>query len=151
VILACRTYRKEELLRRLRSRRLTSTEALGGHTQLSSQTRLPDSSIADGLAPVRGQSGAQTDGPADSAGESAHTQGLQSPHKEKRGHRGKANIMHMVGWSTSALLLVNCYLYMLARRIFYAIYQQRNPGHPLKNGRIKRAERQHNKNHLFIL
>jgi hypothetical protein len=109
---------------------------------LSSQARLLDSSIADGLAPTREQSNAQTDGLVDSAGQSAHTQGRQAPHKEKRGHRGKANIIHMVGWSKSALLLVNCSPNMLARRSFYPIGQQRNLSHPLKQkSQIKWPER----------
>jgi hypothetical protein len=41
---------------------------------------------------------------------------------------------------------------MLTRRSFYAISQQRNPDHPLKqNGQIKRPERRCNKHHVFIL
>jgi hypothetical protein len=41
---------------------------------------------------------------------------------------------------------------MLARRPFYAIGQQRNPGHPLKqNDQVKRPERRRNKHRLFIL
>jgi hypothetical protein len=41
---------------------------------------------------------------------------------------------------------------MLARRLFYAIGQQRNPDHPLKqNGRIKWHERRRNKHRLFSL
>jgi hypothetical protein len=53
--------------------------------------------------------------------------------------KGKA---HMVGWLKPALLLINWSSNMLARRMFYVIGQQRNPGHPLKqNGRIKRPER----------
>jgi hypothetical protein len=36
--------------------------------------------------------------------------------------------------------------------MFYAIGQQRNPGHPLKqNGRVKQPERRRNKHRLFIL
>jgi hypothetical protein len=41
---------------------------------------------------------------------------------------------------------------MLARRPFYAIGQQRSPGHPLKqNDRVKRPKRRRNKHRLFIL
>jgi hypothetical protein len=64
---------------------------------LRSRARQPDLSIADGPAPTRGWSGAQTDGPADSARQSAHAQGRQPSPKEKRGHKGKENMTHMVG------------------------------------------------------
>jgi hypothetical protein len=104
---------------------------------LSSRARLPDSSITDGPTPTHERSGAQTDGLADSTGQSAHTQGRQPPHKEKRGHRGKANITHMVSWSKSALILINCSPNMQARRPFYAIGEQRNPSHLLKQNGLK--------------
>lgn len=71
--------------------------------------------------------------------------------KRKRGRRGKVHIMHMVGWSKLVLLLINCSPNILARRPFYAIGQQRNPNHPLKqNNRIKQPEGRHSKHHLFI-
>jgi hypothetical protein len=41
---------------------------------------------------------------------------------------------------------------MLARRPFYAIGQQRNPDHPLKqNSRVKQPERRRNEHRLFIM
>jgi hypothetical protein len=40
--------------------------------------------------------------------------------------------MHMVSWSKQALVLINCSPNMLARRSFYVMGEQRNPGHPLK-------------------
>ena len=62
--------------------------------------------------------------------------------KRKRGHKSKAHITHMVGWSKLALLLINCSPNTLARRSFYAIDQQRNLGHPLKqNGPIKQPNK----------
>jgi hypothetical protein len=67
VILARQIYHKKRLLGRLRTRRLTSPEAPGGQTQLRSQARQPDPSIADGPAPMCGRSGAQTDSLADLA------------------------------------------------------------------------------------
>lgn len=99
---------------------------------MSSRARLPDSSIMDDSTPTCGRSGAQTDGPANSTGQFARTQGRQPPHKEKRGHRGKANITHMVSLSKLALILINCSPNMQARRPFYAIGEQRNPSHLLK-------------------
>jgi hypothetical protein len=75
--------------------------------------------------------------------------GLHTKRKMRRS--GKAHITHMVGWLKVALLLINCSPNTPARRPFYAIGQQRNLSHPLKqNGRIKRSERQHNKHILFI-
>jgi hypothetical protein len=50
--------------------------------------------------------------------------------KERR--KGKAKITHMVDWSKSALLLINCSPNMRARRSFYVIGQQRNLGQLLK-------------------
>jgi hypothetical protein len=46
-----------------------------------SQARQPDLSIIDGLAPTCGRSGGQTDGPANSAGQSTYGQRRQPPHK----------------------------------------------------------------------
>jgi hypothetical protein len=108
---------------------------------LSSRALQPDPSITDGLAPTCGWSDAQIDSPADSARQSAHAQGRQPSHKEKKGHRGKANRTHMVRWSKSVLLSINCSPNMLSRRSFYAIDQQRNPSHLLKqNSQIKPPE-----------
>jgi hypothetical protein len=75
--------------------------------------------------------------------------GVSFHRKQGKRRKGKA---HMTDWSKLALLLISYSLNMLARRSFYVIGQQRNPGHPLKqNGRIKRPERRYNKHRLFIL
>jgi hypothetical protein len=50
-----------------------------------SQTRQPVLSITDDLAPTCGRSGDQTDGPANSAGQSAYGQRRQPPHKALKG------------------------------------------------------------------
>jgi hypothetical protein len=60
--------------------------------QSSSQANLPGSSIVDGPAHARGRSGAQTDGLANSAGQSAHGQSRQPPHKAKKETQGKTPI-----------------------------------------------------------
>jgi hypothetical protein len=57
------------------------------------------------------------------------TRGVNLHTKQKRGHGGET---HMIGWSKLALLLINSSPNMLARRSFYAISQQKNPSHPLK-------------------
>ena len=51
--------------------------------QLSSRAWIPNSSIADGPAPARGQFGAHAHSPADSSGQSAHGQRRQPPYKAK--------------------------------------------------------------------
>jgi hypothetical protein len=50
-----------------------------------SQARQPGLSNTDGLAPTCGRSGAQTDVPANSAGQSAYGQRRQPPHKALKG------------------------------------------------------------------
>jgi hypothetical protein len=92
------------IIRKAPDKKTNKFGGVGGQAQLSSQGWLPDSSIVDGPAPARGRSDAQTDSPADSARQSAHTQGRQPSHKEKRGHKGKANITHMVGPTFNQLL-----------------------------------------------
>jgi hypothetical protein len=104
------------------------------------------------LRPDGPRSGAKTDGPTDSARQSAPYARASASTQRKNGETvAKQNITHMVGWSKLALLLINSSPNMLARRSFYAIGQQKNLGRPLKqNGRIKWPERRHNKHHLFI-
>jgi hypothetical protein len=67
VILACRIYRKEGMLKKLRIGKLTSSKA-PGQAQSSSWAMLTNLSSMDGSALVYGQSGAQPDGPTHSAG-----------------------------------------------------------------------------------
>jgi hypothetical protein len=117
----------------------------GGQAQLSSRARLPDSSIADGPAPTCERFGAQTDGPPIPRGVGLHT-------KEKKGTQGQSKHNTHGRLVKVGLLLINCSPNMLARRAFYTIGQQKNPGHPLEqNVRIKRPERRRNKHRLFTL
>jgi hypothetical protein len=86
----------------------------------------------------------QPDSPPMARGVGLHT-------KQRRKCKGKAYVTHMVGWSKSSLLLINRSPNTLARKPFYAIGQQRNPSHPLKqNGQIKWAEMRRNKHRVFI-
>jgi hypothetical protein len=50
-----------------------------------SQARQPNLSITDSLTPTCGRSGAETDGPANSDGQSAYGQRRQPPHKALKG------------------------------------------------------------------
>jgi hypothetical protein len=66
-------------------KKTNKSEGVGGRAQSIGRAKLPDSSIADGPAHARGQSGAHADGLAYSAGQSAHGQRHQPPHKAKKG------------------------------------------------------------------
>jgi hypothetical protein len=57
---------------------------------LRSRARQPDLSIADGLTPKCGWSGAQTDNPADSARQSTHGQRRQRPYKARKETQGQS-------------------------------------------------------------
>jgi hypothetical protein len=85
---------KGGLLEKLQTERLTSPQAPGGRLN---RARVSDSSIADCPAPARERSDAHTDGPADPAKQSAHSQRCRSPHKAKE-MQGKSLVTHMVGW-----------------------------------------------------
>jgi hypothetical protein len=61
-----------------------------------SQAQQSGPSITDGLAHTCGRSGAQIDGPANSAGQSAYGQRRQPPHKALKG-KGRKGRTHMVG------------------------------------------------------
>jgi hypothetical protein len=98
LVILTRRISKEGLLRKLRIGRLTSPKALG-QAQSSSQAKLPNSSIADDPAPMRGRCGAQANGPTDSVGQFAHGQRRWPPHKAKKRRKGKTRITHMVGWT----------------------------------------------------
>jgi hypothetical protein len=56
-----------------------------GQAQLLSQARQPGLNTTDGMAPTCGRSGAQTDGSANSAGQSAYARRCQPPHKTLKG------------------------------------------------------------------
>jgi hypothetical protein len=82
---------QEEIARKAPDKKTSKSEGAGGQTQLRSRARQPDPSIADGPTPTCGRSGAQTDGPADSARQSAHGQRRQHPHKARKGIVGDHN------------------------------------------------------------
>jgi hypothetical protein len=74
------------------------SEGIGGQAKLISQTRQPFPSITDGPAPTCGRFGAQTDGPANSAGQSAYGQRRQPPHRARKETQGKSTY----GWLIKA-------------------------------------------------
>jgi hypothetical protein len=76
---------QKEIARKAPDDKAKKSGGTGGQAQLMNQARQPGLSITDGLAHTCGQSGAQTDGPANSAGQSAYGQRRQPPHKTLKG------------------------------------------------------------------
>jgi hypothetical protein len=63
---------QEEIARKALNKKTSKSRGARGQTQLRSRARQPDPSITNGLTPTCERSSAQTDGPADSARQSAH-------------------------------------------------------------------------------
>jgi hypothetical protein len=63
---------QKEIARKASDEKAKKSEGAGGQAQLMNQTHQPGPSIADGPAPTCGQSGAQTNGPANPAGQSTY-------------------------------------------------------------------------------
>jgi hypothetical protein len=72
---------QKEIARKAPDDKAKKSGGTGGQAQLMSQAQQPGLSITDRLAHTCGRSGAQTDGPANSAGQSAYGQRRQPPHK----------------------------------------------------------------------
>jgi hypothetical protein len=81
---------QEEIARKASDKETSKSRGARGHTQLRSRARQPDLSIVDGPTHTRGQSSAQTDGPADSARQSTHGQRRQRPHKARKKTQGQS-------------------------------------------------------------
>ena len=76
---------QKEIARKAPDDKAKKSGGTGGQAQLMSQARQPGLSITDGMTPTCGRSGAQTDGSANSAGQSAYGQRRQPPHKALKG------------------------------------------------------------------
>jgi hypothetical protein len=61
-----------------------------------SLARQPNPSIMDGPTPTCGRSGAQTDSPANSAGQSAYDQRRQPPHKARKETQGQSTYGRLI-------------------------------------------------------
>jgi hypothetical protein len=75
---------QKEIARKASDEKAKRSEDAGGQAQLINQTHQPSPSIVDGPAPTCGQSGAQTNGPANSAGQSTYDQRRQPLHKARK-------------------------------------------------------------------
>jgi hypothetical protein len=71
---------QEEIARKAPDKETSKSRGAREQTQLRSRAWQPNPSIADGPTPTCERSGAQTDGLADSARQSAHGQRHQRPH-----------------------------------------------------------------------
>jgi hypothetical protein len=76
---------QKEIARKAPDDKAKKSGGTGGQAQLMSQARQPGLSITDSMAPTCGRSGAQIDGSANSAGQSAYGQRRQPPHKALKG------------------------------------------------------------------
>jgi hypothetical protein len=87
---------QKEIARKAPNEKAKKFEGAGGQAQLISQARQPGPSIADGPAPMCGRSGAQTDGLANSAGQSAYGQRRQPPHKARKEAQGQSTYGRLI-------------------------------------------------------
>jgi hypothetical protein len=87
---------QEGIARKAPDRKTNKFGGTGGQAQPSSRAKLIDSSIAD--CPTLGceQSGAHADSLADSAGQSAHGQRHQPPHKARKETQGQSTHVRLV-------------------------------------------------------
>jgi hypothetical protein len=76
---------QKEIARKAPDDKAKKSGGTKGQAQLMRQARQPDLSITDSLTPMCGRSDAQTDGPANSAGQSAYGQRRPPPHKALKG------------------------------------------------------------------
>jgi hypothetical protein len=127
-ILARQIYHKK-IARKALNKKTNKSGGAGGQTQLRSRARQPDPSIADGLTPTCGRSGAQTDGLADSARQSTHGQRRQRPHKERKETQGKSTHGRLVKVDPTFDQLLSKYT---SKKVVLCDRPTKKPGHLLK-------------------
>jgi hypothetical protein len=81
---------QEEIARKAPDRKTNKFEGTGEQAKPSRQAKLLNSSIVDCPAPAHIRSGAHADGLANSAGQSAHDQRRQPPHKARKAMQGQS-------------------------------------------------------------
>jgi hypothetical protein len=87
---------QKKIARKTPDEKAKKSEGTEGQEQLMIQARQPGLSIADGPAPTCGRSGAQTDGPANSTGQSAYGQRRQPPHKARKETQGQSTYGQLI-------------------------------------------------------
>jgi hypothetical protein len=87
---------QKEIAQKAPNEKARKSEGAGGQAQLIRQARQPGPSIADGPTPTCGWSGAQIDGPANSAGQFAYGQRRQPPHKARKEAQGQSTYGRLI-------------------------------------------------------
>jgi hypothetical protein len=87
---------QKEIARKASDEKAKKSEDAGGQAQLMNQTHQPSSSIADGPAPTCGRSGAQTNGPAISAGQSTYDQRRRTLHEARKKMQGQSTYSRLI-------------------------------------------------------
>jgi hypothetical protein len=87
---------QKEIARKASDKKAKKSEDAGGQAQLMSQTHQPGPSIVDGPAPACGRSGAQTNGPANSAGQSTYDQRRQPLHEARKKTQGQSTYSRLI-------------------------------------------------------
>jgi hypothetical protein len=72
------------------------SEGTGGQAQLMNQTHQPGPNIADGPAPMCERSGAQTNGPANPAGQSTYDRRRQPLHEARKETQGQSAYSRLI-------------------------------------------------------
>jgi hypothetical protein len=87
---------QKEIARKASDEKAKKFEGAGGQAQLMNQTHQPGPSIADGLTPMCGRSGAQTNGPANSARQSTYDRRRQPLHKARKETQGQSTYSRLI-------------------------------------------------------
>jgi hypothetical protein len=87
---------QKEIARKASDEKAKKSEDAGGQARLMNQTHQPSSSIVDGPALTCGQFGAQTNGPANSAGQSTYDQRRQPLHEARKKTQGQSTYSRLI-------------------------------------------------------
>jgi hypothetical protein len=136
---------QKEITQKAPDKKAKRSGGIGGRAQLMSRTRQPDPSIADGPAPTCGRYGAQTDDPANSAGQSTCDRRRQPLHKARKETQGQNTYGRLIkAYPTfSQLLSKNASKKTVPR--------DQSTKKPRSPAGTKRPKRRRNKHRLFII
>jgi hypothetical protein len=87
---------QKDTTRKASDEKAKKSEGVGGQTQLMNQTHQRGPSITDGPAPTRGRSDAQTNGPANPAGQSTYDRRCQPLHGARKEKQGRITYSRLI-------------------------------------------------------
>jgi hypothetical protein len=87
---------QKEIARKASDEKARKSEGAGGQAQLMNQIHQPGPSIANGPAPTCGRSGAQTNGPANPAGQSTYDRWRQPLHETRKEAQGQSTYSWLI-------------------------------------------------------